>query len=112
MSPVATPGAWHEKGGIERCSAIGFAKSFVVIFPLVSVIASKKQKPCPYCVICNNYKRTAAMCYRNEHKSDEDDDEDAEDDNGYATAKDDGNDDDYDGEDNGGNSSGKDDKSE
>ena len=31
--------------------------------------ASKKRKPHPYCVICNNYK------YRNEHKSDEDDDE-------------------------------------
>ena len=53
------------------------------------------------------------MCYRNEHKSDDDNDEDAEDDNGYATAKDDGNDDDdIDGEDNDGNSSGEDDESE
>ena len=65
----------------------------------------------PYCIICNNYKHMTAMCYRNDHKSDDEDNEDVEDDNGYSTAKDDGNDDeDKDDEDNDGNSSGEDDK--
>ena len=76
--------------------------------------ASKKRKPRPYCVICNNYKHTTAECYRNEHKSGDENDEDAEDDNnGYATAKDDGNDDDdTDGAETDGRKSGEDDESE